>query len=240
MSSSIKAVLGISWDPNCVTLMDSFQKKELRIVLFRLKKILPDFVFCDARLEENPLTFSEVKTLMDGVSIGGRKISDVEQVLSLKRAWSRLALIVSDGSFGLTKEIFCEVNALVAFEESLEWGKFRTGNLVIGGTSYNPPRWEELPDRFARGIEVIESIDNPLERAMAFSLWTAREQFFFDGNKRTGRIMMSGELMKNGFDAVSIPDSFRLEFNEKMLRFYDSGDATEMMKFYKSLIPDLE
>jgi hypothetical protein len=50
---------------------------------------------------------------------------------------------------------------------------------------------------------------------------------------------MSGELMKNGFDAVSIPDSFRLEFNEKMLRFYDSGDATEMMKFYKSLIPDI-
>ena len=72
---------------------------------------------------------------------------------------------------------------------------------------------------------------------MAFSLWTAREQFFWDGNKRTGRIMMAGELMRNGYDALSIPNARREEYNRKMIDFYDSADATEMMVFYQSLFP---
>ena len=51
--------------------------------------------------------------------------------------------------------------------------------------------------------------------------------------------MLSAELIKNGLDAISIPDTLRQQFNEKMIRFYETGDATEMMMFYQSLLPDL-
>ena len=52
--------------------------------------------------------------------------------------------------------------------------------------------------------------------------------------------MMSGELIKNGLDALSIPDTSRQAFNEKMIRFYETGDATEMMMFYQGLLPALD
>lgn len=232
-----KECLGIIWDDNAIPDLETFQREEIRMGLFRLKKILPDFVFQDGFLEGNPITWPEVKTLMDGVSIGGHKLSDVEQILNLQRAWTTLVTLVQDKKFSLTKEVFLKINALVVFEESLEWGVFRNGPVSIAGTSYKPPAWNRLPEIFDRGLSFIRSLDHPIERALVFSLWTAREQFFWDGNKRTGRIMMAGELLRNGFDAISIPNVRKEEYNRKMVRFYDTGNATEMLDFHLSLFP---
>ena len=229
--------MGIFWDSSQIFRPEDLRAQEVRVVLFRLKKALPDFIFHDGYLEGNPISWPEVKTLMDGVSVGGHKISDVEQILNLNRAWGTLVSLVQENRFALTKEVFLKINACVAFEEALEWGVFRTGQVGIAGTEYKPPASEKLQANFERGLSFLETIGNPIERAMVFSLWTAREQFFWDGNKRTGRIMMAGELMRNGYDALSIPNARREEYNRKMIDFYDSADATEMMVFYQSLFP---
>jgi len=47
--------------------------------------MLPEYVFDTSKLENNPITFPEVQTLLDGVTIGGHKVSDVEQVLNIKK-----------------------------------------------------------------------------------------------------------------------------------------------------------
>ena len=78
----------------------------------------------------------------------------------------------------------------------------------------------------------------PFERATAFFLFGALQQFFFDGNKRTSRFMMNGVLMLHGIDAISVPAAKVQEFNEKMVRFYLSKDATEMMTFLAGCHPD--
>ncbi|NJM29730.1 MAG: hypothetical protein HC855_06190 [Rhizobiales bacterium] len=65
-----------------------------------------------------------------------------------------------------------------------------------------------------------------------------REQFFFDGNKRTARAMMNGELMRHGFDGLSIPANKQLAYNEAMARFYPGGEASEMMEFLAGCIPE--
>jgi Fic family protein len=76
-------------------------------------------------LEGNPLTFPEVKTLMDGVTVGGRKVSDQEQVLNLAESSKHLLALVKSGKFLLNKSTFTEIHALVAAKEFLEWGHFR-------------------------------------------------------------------------------------------------------------------
>ena len=48
--------------------------------------------------------------------------------------------------------------------------------------------------------------------------------------------MAAGELLKAGVDISSIPASRKLEFNEKMIRFYDSKDGSEMMSFLTTCI----
>ena len=51
--------------------------------------------------------------------------------------------------------------------------------------------------------------------------------------------MRNGILLSNGIDAISIPAAKAQEFNEKMVRFYLSKEATEMMEFVAGCHPDL-
>jgi len=36
------------------------------------------------------MTYPEVRTLMDGITVGGHKLSDQDQILNLKKAWDLL------------------------------------------------------------------------------------------------------------------------------------------------------
>ena len=83
-------------------------------------------------------------------------------------------------------------------------------------------------------------MQDPFEKAAAFFLFGALQQFFFDGNKRTSPFMMNGILMTAGIDAISVPASKAQDFNEKMVRFYMQKDTTEMMAFLVECHPDSE
>ena len=115
--------LGFRWDRSAVPA--SAPSHSLERVCFRFHKMLPEFVWDASVLEGNPFTFPEVKTLLDGVTIGGRKISDQEQILNLAESSKRLLAMVKSGQFSLTKTVFMELNGIVARKEALEWGMFR-------------------------------------------------------------------------------------------------------------------
>jgi len=213
-------------------------------VCFRFYKLLPEFVWDAAVLEGNPFTFPEVKTLLDGITVGGRKLSDQEQVLNLARSTQRLLALVKSGQFRFT-----ELHALVACNEALEWGVFRgegqeqhySPQVALGEHGrYTPlatqPAAPELNKVFSLGLAALQQCP-PWERALAFFLFGALQQFFFDGNKRTSRLMMNGILLSHGIDALSIPAVAAQPFNEKMVQFYLSKNADDMMQFLWSCHP---
>jgi hypothetical protein len=207
-------------------------------VCFRFHKMLPEFVWDASVLEGNPFTFPEVKTLLDGVTVGGRKVSDQEQVLNLAESSKRLLAMVKSSQFELSKRVFAELNGIVVRKEALEWGVFRG---ECQETNYTPlptrPGAPDLNRVFIEGVAALQGC-GPFERATAFFLFGALRQFFFDGNKRTSRFMMNGVLMSHGIDAISVPAAKAQEFNEKMVRFYLSKDASEMMVFLAGCHPD--
>ena len=107
---------------------------------------------------------------------------------------------------------------------------------------YTPlPTEPGAPRLFSDGLRLLsEQVPSPLERALAFFMFGALQQFFFDGNKRTSRFMMNGVLMAEGVDAVSIPAARANEFNSKMVDFYLTRDATAMMAFMIECHPEVE
>jgi hypothetical protein len=212
--------------------------------------MLPEFVWDASVLEGNPLTFVEVKTLVDGVTIGGRKVSDQEQVLNLAEGARHLLAVVGSGQFSLSKAVFIELNGIIAHREALEWGVFRdegqetnyTPDESLGGHArYTPlPTVAGAPELnrvFGEGLAALQTCE-PFERASAFFLFGALQQFFFGGNRRASHFMMNGVLMSHGIDAITVPAAKAQEFNEKMLRFCDSRDATEMITFLATCHPD--
>ena len=201
---------------------------------FRANKVLAELVYDTTALEGNPFTFPEVQTLIDGITVGGHKVTDADQVLNQAESWRELLSLVRDDEFTLDLAVACRLHALVARNEALSWGEFRTGHVGISGTEHEPPDSTKLPAIFERGREALGQIDDLHTRAMCTFLFVSLNQFFWDGNKRTGRLLMNGELLSNGHDAITVPAKRREEFNRKMVEFYDSKDASEMMRFLAS------
>ena len=200
----------------------------------RVLDALPTIVYNTAALEGNPMTLPEVQTLLDGTAVGGHRDSDIEQVLNQASSWKRLLDMVSEDRFKLDAKTACELQGLVARNEALERGSFRTGDVSISRTDYKPPFAPDLPVLFDAGTITLSQIPCPFTRAMATYLMVARQQFFWDGNKRTGRLLMNGALLSEGHDAICVPAKRQQEFNEKMLAFYDTADAEPMLMFLAS------
>jgi Fic family protein len=239
----LSSALGFNW--NRLENLEAVSTYSIERVTFRFHQMLSVFVWDASVLEGNPFTYPEVKTLLDGVSVGGRKISDQEQVLNLAESSKHLLALVKTSKFSLDKATFTELHSLVARNEALEWGHFRgegkeisyTPDVALGEQGrYTPlPTLTGAPDLnrvFLQGVQELNNqVAHPFEKALAFFLFGALQQFFFDGNKRTSRFMMNGMLMSAGIDAISVPAAKVQEFNEKMVRFYLDKDATEMMAF---------
>jgi Fic family protein len=242
----MRSDLNMSWNSESFPL--KFKPSSVERVVKRFRKSLPQYIWEAAQLEGNPFTFPEVQTLLDGITVGGRKISDAQQILGLRDSMRLLCDEVLAGTFAPTKDMACRLNGLIARDEALEWGLFRGEGTEKSNVSVNlgPLSWSPKPTEaggqnlistFEAGTNALVRIGDPVERAFALKLFMAREQFFFDGNKRTARVMMNGVLMSNGFDGISIPATKQLAYNQAMSRFYPSGDATDMMQVLASCFP---
>ncbi|AHF95020.1 hypothetical protein OPIT5_00355 (plasmid) [Opitutaceae bacterium TAV5] len=192
--------------------------------------MLSQFVFDSVALEGNPFTFPEVQTVLDGVTVGGHKLEDQEQVLNQRDAHVLLIELVRAGTFTINESIAIALNARVAKGEALKIGNFRDGGVGVAGTSYTPPPHERLGELFQAGSVYLNSIRSPLERAYVASAWIPFNQFFYDGNKRTGRLLMNGVLLSNGLDGLSIPAKGQRDYNETCLALYDTRNATPLFR----------
>ncbi|MCY4129229.1 MAG: Fic family protein [Gammaproteobacteria bacterium] len=204
---------------------------EKEFALFSARKIVDEAVFNMASYEGNPFTFVEVKTLLDGVTVGGHKLSDQNQILRLRRTWDELFQMVESNAFDLSKSTALQLHAILGEHEALEWGVFRSGRVRIAGTHYTPPEPSQLEDRFDSLITDANESGNSLDRAIRVFLECARSQFFFDCNKRMGQFLMNGILLSNGQHIVTIPAKDKQQYDQAMLRYYDTGDSSTITQF---------
>ena len=234
--------LGFKWDRGAVP---AGHGASVERAAFRYKQSLAEFVYDASVLEGNPFTYPEVQTLLEGITVGGRKLSDQRQVCNLGEAAKALFVMVKADRFRMDKGVSDRLHRLVATDEALEAGHFRGEGDVTDSTPSvylgDKGRYTPLPTRkgapnlnrvYADGVAALSSeVLDARERGMAYFLFGALQQFYFDGNRRTARFMMNGVLMSNGLDAISVPAARAQEFNENMVRFYVGKDATEMMGF---------
>ncbi len=187
-------------------------------------------------LEGINFTLPEVNTLLEGITVGGHKLSDQQVAVNQGNAWRYLFSAVKNGDFCLSIEFVCALHALAGKEEALEWGRFRSGMVTIAGSEYLPPKVVDLPGKFNEMVALASNIDDIYDKAIHVFLTMARNQFFNGVNKRMGRLMMNGILLSAGYPALNLSAKRKLEFNELMMRFYDSGDEAEMNTFMRSCI----
>ncbi len=241
--------MGFTWDSSAVP-WDAMAKMEVPRAVARFEAQLVGHVWDAAALEGNPYTLPEVQTLLEGVTVGGRRLEDEQQVLALAASTRMLHDLVRDGDFEPRKDISDRLHGVVAPHEAIEAGHFRGEGSVRGGGTVNlgeagtfratgcEDGGEELRAEYSRGLDFLSTLENPVERAVAYFCLGTRRQFYFDGNKRTSRLMMNGILMSAGRDAISIPFARRLEFNQGLISLYADANATPLMQFIIDCRPE--
>lgn len=194
--------------------------------IFLAKRNLVDNIYANARMEGINITFPQTKTILEGVNVPNLKLDEIQCVLNLRDAW-KFVIANIDEEFNL--EFICKINEYVARNESLEWGKLRTGRVEITGTEYIP----EVPDKIQveKEINDILKIKNATERAITYMLYGMRSQLFWDGNKRTSTIATNKIMISNGAGIIKVPDNKLEEFNKLLTEFYNTNDMTKIRKF---------
>lgn len=201
-------------------------------LIMLVKNLLPDVVFNMASLEGNPFTYPEVQTLLDGITIGGHKVSDEQQIFSIRNGWNYLFDIIIQKNVSIDIGIFNKLNDIVAKNEALISGTFRTGQVRIAGTEFIPPRADELENIFKSELpKLIERCKSKTELAFEIFLWGALNQFYYDGNKRTSRLVSNMILISNGQGIFNIKAKNRLQFNTLMVEFYNTREADNIFEF---------
>lgn len=196
------------------------------------------FVQDAVMLEGINFTLPEIQTLLDGITVGGHKLNEQQIAVNQGKAWEFLFNSIRKAEFSLASEFACELHKIAGKEEALTWGKFRDGSVTIAGTDYMPPPFDSLDKEYAAMIDRTAKYKDVYDQAISIFLDMARNQFFYDANKRMGRFMMNGHLLNNGYPAINLPASKQLEFNELMLDFYKSDDKTAMNHFMRSCLDE--
>ncbi len=194
--------------------------------IFLAKRNLVDNIYANARMEGINITFPQTKTILEGVNVPNLKIDEIQCVLNLRDAWK---FVIANIDEEFNTEFICKINEYVARNESLEWGKLRTGRVEITGTEYIP----EVPDKIQveKEINDILKIENATERAITYMLYGMRSQLFWDGNKRTSTIAANKIMISNGAGIIKVPDNKLEEFNKLLTEFYNTNDMTKISKF---------
>ena len=190
-----------------------------------LQKSLPLAAWDSATLEGYNFTYPEVQTILSGYSVGGSRISDVEEVKGIGKGWFRTLEAIEDEQ-NITKALICDINRELSGSFSIEPGVFRTDSSVNGGGTVRTP--EGTYSAPQQGLdELWESFqfNDPLEQALLRFPFMALAQFFFDGNKRTSMMTLNVDLVRMGYSPITVPGTKTHEWNVALTELFIRLDA---------------
>lgn len=161
------------------------QKNKTKAV-FAAKRMFAQLVYDFQSLEGMPFTFPEVQTFLQGITVGGHRISDHDKLRQQQLAWEKLISLVEQGIFTLSEKTACELEQIVAKDEAIMPGIIRDGAVTVssGDFTYHPPAFHELPELLARSFR--EAQDDTVfvcDRGYGLALDFAYHQFHWEGKK---------------------------------------------------------
>jgi Fic family protein len=203
--------------------------------VFVAKKLMAQSIYNSARIEGCNLTYPQTKTILDGMSVAGITMGDVQTVMNLRDAWRWL---LGNLRVPLDLDCVCAINGYISRNESLEWGRLRTGRIGITGTAHEPG----IPDgaQVAKDLAEIQRKPYVTESALDCFLYTVYNQLFWDGNKRTATLVANKILIGAGKGILSIPESGLDVFNRLLSEYYGTAKPDALKRFlYDSCVHGL-
>lgn len=241
----MKIVLERKIDVNIKRLTEKkeiYQKGKKLIDIVSLSSYDKDFELTfthdSTAIEGNTLTLMETKVVLeDGVSIGGKKLREIYEVINHKKAYDYVKKCIVDGK-NLDEKIVKDIHAILT-ENIIVGGVYRNQEVKISGAGHTPPVGNDMYiqiKKFYDDLKLKQKELNPIK----YAAWThaefVRVHPFIDGNGRTSRLLMNYQLMNSGFLPVSIAKEARLDYYNALEDYAVNGKLDQ----FADLVAELE
>lgn len=183
-------------------------------------------------IEGNTLTVQETKVALEGITVGGKTMTEHLEAINHREAILYMEDIVKKKEI-LSEFIIKSIHSLILKNiDDKNAGVYRNSNVIISGAKHRPPEYIHVSIKMENFIKwyVKESKNlHPIERATRVHIDFVGIHPFVDGNGRTARLLMNLELMKSGFPPAIIKVEDRLVY-------YKALDDAHIKKDYKGFL----
>lgn len=207
------------------------------VAVFKLKEQFGiEMTYNSNAIEGNKLTLKETFLVInEGLTIKGKSLKDHLEAKNHNEALDYLyELIEKDGRHTFSEMFIRGIQQLVIKDTDPKWaGKYRTGNVVITGSSHTPPDAVAVPALVADLVTWVKKNQNilhPIELAAILHHKMVYIHPFFDGNGRTARLVMNLTLMQLGYPLVMILKNDRKRYYDSLEKA-DRGDPAPFARF---------
>ena len=208
--------------------------------VFVAKRNIVDYIWKSANLEGIGVTYPETQAIYDGGIVNGLTVDKIIAINNLKYAWQ---FILENRDIDYDFKVLLHIHKLtcdkLVLDNNLE--KLRTTPVNIGGTTWKPqfPIEIQIKEELAELLNQREKTKT--EIAIEAMLWIMRRQMFIDGNKRVGMLFANKIMIDNGCGIITISQENQPTFFEKLIKFYETGDNTDLKKWiYETSIDGID
>ncbi len=207
-------------------------KGDLSYILLLLNKLLPGLVFDVTRLENVPVTVPEIMTLMEGITVGGHRISDVESTTNIINAYRYIGKLIKHGATVDVIQLYKTLHSLLSVKLLDSTGKFRDHNVLIcGAESYKCLRYDFIPQYVNTIFSEYLASSQQIYDAIRLFCQLVYLQPFEGCNERTARVITNYLLVKNRWGIFSVHHTLIPQFNTLLIDAFNSGNLNELIMF---------
>lgn len=196
------------------------------------ERLTIELAWKSSKIEGNTYTLLDTERLLnENISAQGKTKEETNMVLNHKKALDYI-LKAPEYYKNITIAKIEELHKLLVDELGVTTG-IRNGMVGIVGTNYKPlDNSYQIKEALKNLIEIINKIDNPIEKALITVLMIAYIQPFEDGNKRTSRILSNAILLANNYCPLSYRSVDEVEYKKAVILFYEQNNATYFKKLF--------
>ena len=188
-------------------------------------------------IEGNTLTLRETQVVLEGITVGGKTITEHLEAINHEKAILYLDDLVKDKQ-PITEWNIKNIHQLILKEiDNENAGRYRKENVTIKGATHIPPDFVKIPELMEKLILNYETWNkyHPIIRSALLHGELVKIHPFVDGNGRTSRLIMNLDLMNHGYNPVIIKKENRLEYYEVLDKAHTTGDYTDFIKLVTKL-----
>lgn len=194
-----------------------------------------EFTYNSNAIEGNSLTLRETQLVIEeGQTIRGKSLREVYEARNHPEAIEYVESLAKEQR-RLTELDILTLHQIIMKDvmEAREVGRFRRGEVRIGGSRHIPPPAYDVPRLMEELINVVNN--NPDEYTTVELAAIGLHRFvyihpFYDGNGRVARLLTNLVLMKKRYFPVIIPKSDRAKYLSCLARA-DKGDYGPLVNF---------